>query len=288
MNLLILPFDHRSSFSSKILKISGEPNEEQVQQIKDLKNTIFEAFLNIREKDENPEDLGILVDEEYGKEILKKANDRGITTSVGVEKSGQKVLKFEYGNKFNKHIEQINPNYVKVLIRYHPENQRGNKKQLSRLKKLSDYCKKTNRNLLLELLVPPSEKEKEEETFDTNIRPEKTAKAIKEIINKEIEVDIWKLEGFTYEGWEKVLQNLPENSKIVVLGRGEDEEKVEFWLKEAAKFDQIIGFAIGRTIFMKPLLSLLDEKISKEEAKRQIGLNYKKFIDIWREAKSKE
>ncbi|MFO7866041.1 MAG: DUF2090 domain-containing protein, partial [Candidatus Aminicenantes bacterium] len=124
--------------------------------------------------------------------MIKQANEKGITTAVGVEKSGQKVFKFEYGKNFKKHIENLNPDYVKVLIRYYPENKRGNNKQLKRLKKLSDYCKKSERNLLLELLVPAAEKEKDsKEDFDTQIRPEKTAKAIKELIDKGIEVDVW-------------------------------------------------------------------------------------------------
>ncbi|MBD3366340.1 DUF2090 domain-containing protein [candidate division WWE3 bacterium] len=283
-NLLILPFDHRSSFSKKILQIKGEPDEKQTQQIKDLKQLIFQAFLQVQQNDKHPQELGILVDEQYGKEIVDKANEKGIPVASGVEASGHDVLHFEYGRKFGKHVKKLDPDYVKVLVRYHPENPKGNKTQIKRLKKLSKFCKKVNKPLLLELLVPPTKEEKELDHYDTQIRPQKTAKAIKELEGK-VDVAIWKLEGFSAKGWKAVLEALPQDAKVVVLGRGEDAQMVHFWLKEAAQFEQIIGFAIGRTIFMDPLLKLLKEEISEEAAKDQIAQNYKAFIDLWRNAK---
>jgi len=83
---------------------------------------------------------------------------------------------------FEQHILEINPTYVKVLVRYNPENKRKNRKQLKRLKKLSEFCKENDRKLLFELLVPPTEKDlKISEDFDTKIRPCKTARALTEI-----------------------------------------------------------------------------------------------------------
>lgn len=283
MDLLILPFDHRSSFSKNILGIEGAPNASQVEEIKLLKNLVFRAFLQVRDSVEKPEELGILVDEMYGAEIIEKANSMGVVTSVGVEKSGQEIFDFEYGRKFAKHIEGLQPSYVKVLVRYNPENLRANKKQLKRLKKLSDYCQKTQNKLLFELLVPPTENDKKSDRdFETEIRPEKTAQAIAEIAEK-VKTTLWKLEGFSAEGWKQVLEVIPEDEKVIVLGRGEDAEKVRFWLGEAARFDQIIGFAVGRTIFMQPLLDHLGKGISEEETINKIAENYRGFVDLWRE-----
>ncbi|HDQ88769.1 MAG TPA: DUF2090 domain-containing protein [candidate division WWE3 bacterium] len=281
MNLLILPFDHRSSFSKNILGIEGVPNPSQTEEIKRLKNLVFKGFLKVRENAENPEELGILVDEMYGLEILQEANKLGVVTSVGVEKSGLDIFDFEYGKKFGKHIDAIEPTYVKVLVRYNPENKKANKKQLERLKKLSDFCLKNNRKLLFELLVPPTEKDKNsEQDFEAVIRPEKTAEAIVEISEK-VKANLWKLEGFSSEGWQQVLQVIPKDEKVIVLGRGEDAEKVKFWLQEGAKFDQIIGFAVGRTIFMEPLLGHLKNGVSEEDTINKIADNYKVFVDLW-------
>jgi len=288
MELLILPFDHRSSFSKKILGIEGRPSENQVEQIKRLKKLIFSAFLKVRSEVENPQSLGMLVDEYYGKDLIKEANELGITTSVGVEKSGQKVFTFEYGKNFGQHILEINPTYVKVLVRYNPENKRINRKQLRRLKKLSEFCVENDKKLLFELLVPPAKKDIETSVdFDTEIRPQKTTLALTEIMKK-VKVNVWKLEGFDSAGWNIVLKVLPQDAKIIVLGRGENKEKVKLWLTEAAKFNQIIGFAVGRTIFMEPLLELLDNKTSEDETVNQIAQNYRYFVDLWRQSKGLE
>ncbi|HOM78094.1 MAG TPA: DUF2090 domain-containing protein [bacterium] len=287
MDLLILPFDHRSSFSKNILGIEGDPNSEEIQKIKYLKGLVFEAFLRVREDIEKPEELGILVDEMYGREIIEKANSMGIVTSVGVEKSGLDIFDFEYGKDFGKHIETLQPSYVKVLVRYNVQNKWANRKQLNRLKKLSDYCLQNKKKLLFELLVPPTERDKKSKAdFETVIRPEKTARAILEI-SKKVKADLWKLEGFSTEGWKQVLEVIPKDEKVIVLGRGEDEEKVKHWLTEASKFDQIIGFAVGRTIFMQPLIDHLQNDTSKEEAIERISQNFKSFVNLWREERKK-
>jgi len=235
---------------------------------------------------EKPEELGILVDEKYGAEIIKEANQKEIITSVGVEKSGVDVFDFEYGRKFGKHIEKLNPSYVKVLVRYNPENAKENVKQLKRLEKLSKYCEKKGRKLLFELLVPSTDADLAAgKDYDTEIRPEKTAIAIREIREK-VAVSLWKLEGFSTEGWRKVLEVIPEDKKVIVLGRGEDAERVRYWLTVAAEFDQIIGFAIGRTIFMEPLISHLKNSLGKEETIKAIAVNYRNFVEIWREGRA--
>jgi myo-inositol catabolism protein IolC len=41
------------------------------------------------------------------------------------------------------------------------------------------------------------------------------------------------------------------------------------------------GFAIGRTIFLKPLQDLLSGTITEEAAKRTIADNFLHFIKLW-------
>lgn len=38
-----------------------------------------------------------------------------------VEKSGQEKVEFEYGEGFEHQIEDFNPTFVKVFLRYNPE-----------------------------------------------------------------------------------------------------------------------------------------------------------------------
>lgn len=286
--LLILPFDHRSSFSKKLFGFEGELNRKQKQQISDYKTIVYQGFLQVAKDAPHPKHFGILVDQEYGTPVLKDAKKRGHTVTMPVEKSGQKAFTFNYGNTFGKWIEKIKPDYVKILVRYHPSNKEINLIQLKRLSRLNTYCKKNGHKMMFELLVPATDADmkraKTARAYDTKIRPQRTIQAIREI-KKAIQPDLWKMEGFSKADWKKVLKVLGKDSEVIVLGRGQNEIKVQKWLQAAANFNQIVGFAIGRTIFFKPLQDHLAKKITKKQAIQQIADNYNKFIKIWRKYK---
>jgi len=81
-----------------------------------------------------------------------------------------------------------------------------------------------------------------------------------------IKVDVWKLEGTTDKKlWLKIIKAINEKSQIIVLGRGENKAMVEKWLKTAKQFPEIIGFAIGRTIFKKPLKQYVKGKNQRKK-----------------------
>ena len=46
------------------------------------------------------------------------------------------------------------------------------------------------------------------------------------------------------------------------------------------------GFAIGRSIWGDPLKGLLDGSLQREDAARQIGQNYLRFVDVYQQAES--
>jgi len=266
MKLFILPFDHRSSF----LKILEKPNKKKVQA---LKQTIFEGFLDIYNNYKNKKELGILVDEKYGSEIIKYAKEKGITLCLPIEKSGKNILELEY--KDLNEINKINPDYIKVLIRYNPINLKINEKQITVLKKVNEFCLDNNYKLILELLVPPSKEDlKITKNYDKYLRLDRTLQSIEEL-QEFAKVDIWKLEGFNRKGWNEINKILANDAKIIFLGRGESKQKVKKWLIEAKNEKNIIGFAIGRTVFM--------EALKKEKASERIAKNFKYFIDLWNE-----
>lgn len=282
--LLILPFDHRSSFVKNLLNFTPPLDEEQKQKVQELKQLVFNGFREAVVNYENKDWFGILVDEEFGEEIGKQAKRMGVKLAIPVEKSGQDVFDFEYGANFGEHIKKMDPNYVKVLVRYNPENIDNNKIQIERLKRLSDFCQNNNYKLLLELLVPPTQKDLDlagdKEEYEKSYRAEKTARAISEI-KETIKVDIWKIEGFSSSQWKEIIEAIGSEAKIIFLGRGENQEFVEKWLKAAAPYEQIIGFAIGRTIFYDPLKGYLSGAISQDRARDLISENFKHFADMW-------
>jgi 5-dehydro-2-deoxygluconokinase len=290
--LLILAFDHRSSFVEKLFGIRGrKPTVQEREAISDYKRVIYEG-LELAVSQGVPKGIaGILVDEEFGADIARQAKGRGYNLAMPVEKSGQEEFDFEYGEGFRQHIESFDPTYVKVLVRYNPEGDRAmNATQLSRLRILSDYLHTTNRPFLFELLVPPTRLQlsnigDSNERYDVEVRPKLMVIAMAEIQHAGVEPTIWKLEGMEGEPDARAVVGQAKAggraAGVITLGRGESKERVQRWLKTGARIPGIIGFAVGRTIFWEPLVELRSGRNSRHEAAEEIASNYKGFVDLW-------
>jgi len=290
--LLILAFDHRASFLEKMFGIKNRsPTPAEKKEIEKYKGIIFEGFKLAVKKKVPKEIAGLLVDEEFGSSVLKEAKKDGFSFAMPVEKSGQDEFDFEYGDNFSKHIEEFDPSFVKVLVRYNPESDGTlNKRQLQRLKKLGDYLAKTKRTFLFELIVPatPAQLVKlggSKEAYDQELRPKLMVESLKEIQAAGVEPSIWKLEGVDKpESAKAVVKQAQSGGRkvgVITLGRGESKEKVQEWLKVGAKIPGIIGFAVGRTIFWQPLADLKAAKITRKEAVEQVAQNYIEFTELW-------
>lgn len=289
--LFILPFDHRSSFTKGLYTLRVEElSNNQREEIKKLKEVIYDGFKNAISNNIPKEHAAILIDEEFGKNILKDARKNGFNTCLTTEKTGQNEFDFAYKN-FQDHIEKIHPNFVKALVKHNPEgNRESNKKQVEKLKILNDYCRDNGYYFLFELLVPSTDSQLEsldnnKLRFEEELRPQLTLKAIEEVLFFGIEPDVWKIEGqSTKEVYEQLVSLIKKNKKnagIVVLGRGEDGKQVEKWITQAAKTNGVTGFAIGRTIFWQPILDFHNKKITREEAVDIISKNYQDFYQLF-------
>jgi len=290
--LLILAFDHRASFLEKMFEIKNrKPTHEERKQIEDYKKMVFEGFKLAVKKSVPKEIAGLLVDEEFGSDVLREAKKDGFSFAMPVEKSGQEEFDFEYGENFVKHIEDFNPTFVKVLVRYNPESDAAlNKRQLQRLEKLSEYLAQKKRTFLFELIVPaiPAQLTKfagSKEAYDTKLRPKLMIQTLEEIQTAGVEPSIWKLEGVDKpEDAIAVVKQAQNNGRkvgVITLGRGESKEKVQEWLKVGAKIPGIIGFAVGRTIFWQPLADYKAKKNDRKKATEEIAQNYIDFVDLW-------
>lgn len=298
--LLILAFDHRASFLEKMFGIKGrQPTPEEKKQIEDYKKIIFEGFQLATKKNVPKEIAGLLVDEEFGAGVLREAKKNGLMFAMPVEKSGQDEFDFDYGDDFGKHIEEFDPTFVKVLVRYNPEGDADmNKRQLQRLKKLSDYLAQEKRPFLFELIVPSTAAQLtnfggSKEKYDKELRPKLMVESIKEIQAAGVEPAIWKLEGVDKpESAMAVVKQAQSGGRkvgVITLGRGESKEKVQEWLKVGAKIPGIIGFAVGRTIFWEPLADHKAGKTTRKEAVEKVAQNYQEFTELWlNECKSKK
>jgi myo-inositol catabolism protein IolC len=295
--LYILAFDHRGSFQTKMFGIEGEPSPEQTETISDAKHLIFEGMLKAVEAGVDPGATGVLVDEQFGvpKNIPGEAKERGLLLAMPVEKSGQNEFDFDYGDDFGAHIEQLNPDFSKVLVRFNPDGDAEmNARQSERLKRLADWLHEHDRKFLFELLVPAEDHQLEQVGGDTNrydaeLRPELMRRTIIELQDAGIEADIWKIEGIdTQEDCALIAQTARRGGRdgvvCVVLGRGADDAKVDHWLRQGAPVEGYAGFAIGRTIWWDALKAFLDGNVEREDAAQKIADNYLRFVQVYDEA----
>ena len=291
--LYVLPFDHRGSFM-KIVGASSPPTDEDVNKAREYKQLIYKAFKKSVSEGVPQENAGILVDGWLGKEILTDSKEQGFIRCTPLEKSGQEEFAFDRED-WKQQIEDVDPTYVKVLVRYNPEGDKElNCRQNGRLKELSEYLSGRKNKLMFELLVGATEEQLasagSKDVYDREIRPGLMVAAIKEIQDSGVNPDLWKLEGLeSSEDMQKVADQVTAgnpDSRIIILGRGESAEKAEHWLKTGAKVDAAIGFAVGRTIFKEPLEELASGKIGMDDAVKRISENYSFFVDVWKKAKS--
>ncbi|MEM4261714.1 MAG: DUF2090 domain-containing protein [Candidatus Diapherotrites archaeon] len=290
-DLLILPFDHRGSLLKKLFGIENrQPTDAEFKEYSSLKMMVYEGFLASLQMGVPKETAAVLVDEQFGSAILKDAKNRGIMTAMPTEKSGQDEFNFEYDD-FESHIKAFDPTFVKVLVRYNPAGDKElNKRQLERLKRISDYSHSIGKKFLFELLVPATSDQLASfggnvKAYDSQLRPKLMVEAMAQIQDFGVEPDVWKLEGVEKIEDSKALvvqaRANGRKSGIITLGRGEDAEKVKEWLKVGAKVKGIIGFAVGRTVFWEPMKMLHENKITRLEASSIVAENYKTLVDLW-------
>ena len=295
--LYILPFDHRGSFETKMFGWHGKLTIAQTAEIAAAKQVIYDGFKAAIAAGAPKEKGGILVDEQFGAAILHDARANGFATACPAEKSGQDEFDFEYGDDFAKHIEAFRPTFCKVLVRYNPDGDAGlNQRQTARLKKLSDYLRaQSESRFMFELLVPaePAQLERfngNKKAYDLELRPKLMVQTIEQLQNAGVEPDVWKIEGLDRrEDCEKIVIAAHRGGRdqvgCIVLGRGENDQKVHDWLTIASGVKGFIGFAVGRTDFWSPLVDFRAKKISREAAVTEIARRYREFVGIFEKAR---
>ncbi len=293
-SLFMLAFDHRRSIH-RLLGLSGDPDPQASSRIADAKRVIFAGLLRAGERLDGAGVPGLLADEEFGAGVLELARDRRVVAALACERSGQAEFQFEYGDDFGAHIERFDPELVKALVRFNPDGDEAlNRRQVDRLRMLSDWLLNEDRELLFELLVPPEPHQmrsvsNDRARFDAELRPELVCRAIVALQTAGVEAAVWKIEGIEERSdCERIAATCRRAARddvsCLILGRGADGSKVEHWLRVAAPVDGFGGFAIGRTIWWDSIASYLAGELDREGAVATIAERYLHFVDVYRAA----
>jgi|TARA_B100001758_G_scaffold50415_1_gene40929 myo-inositol catabolism protein IolC len=291
--LYILAFDHRGTLTKGLLGVEGrQPTVDEASRVSSMKDIIFDGFIEAKNSGISGGDPAILVDETFGLQVQQKAKEMGIKYAAPVEKSGQKVFDFEYGDAFGEKIIEVDADFIKILVRWNPNDDIETREvQGKRIKILSDWIEENERKFLLEFLVPATDEQLEsvdgdQSRYDSEIRPKLAVQVVEEMREKGADPDIWKIEGLdTKEDCEKVATSIKDGGRedviAVVLGRGANDEKVNQWLRAGSSVDGYKGFAIGRSIFWNSLKGWHENQKSREEAVSEIAESYLSFISVY-------
>jgi len=290
--LYLLPFDHRHSYLTGMFHVTPPLTADQHKQVVESKQVIYDGFRRALDRDVPVASAGILVDEEFGADILRNAARNGFVTALSTEKSGSEEFEFEYGTAFGKHIEAFQPTFAKALVRYNPEGDAAlNQRQTIRLRQLSAYCQASGQKFMFELLVPATEAQKdrvraEAISYDQRVRPALVIQTILTLQEAGVEPDIWKVEGLdSRDDCERVVETARRDGRgevgCIVLGRGADEKRVASWLQIAASVPGFIGFAVGRTTFWNAIADFVAKSITREEAISRIAQRYGNWAAIF-------
>jgi myo-inositol catabolism protein IolC len=290
--LYMLAFDHRASFSKNLLGIAGTPTAAEAARVADAKLVIYDAFELAVANGVEAKRAGLLVDEEFGSEVARRARHARRILAMPVERSGQDEFDFEFGDDFGRHIDQFDPTFAKVLVRYNPEGAEDlNRRQAARLRLLSDWLHEHRRKFLFELLVPAEQHQLDSvdgarDRYDAEIRPALVVETMRELQAAGVEPDIWKIEGF--EAREDCVRAAAQARSggrddviCIVLGRGADDRKVLHWLEQGAAVPGYAGFAVGRTLWWNELVRYVAGEIDRTEAATEIARNYNRLADAY-------
>jgi 5-dehydro-2-deoxygluconokinase len=283
--LYLLAFDHRGSFERDLFSASHPVPDKVRAGITDAKEVIYEGFAAAARRGVPGDAAGVLVDEEYGAGVARTARSAGHVLAMPVEKSGQAEFDFEYGEEFGRHVDEFDPTFAKVLVRYNPAGDKElNSRQTERLARLGAWLHDRHRLFLFELLIPATAEQLnraggDQRRYDREIRPSLVVQTIRAMQDGGAEPDIWKIEGLdSARDCAQVVAAARRGGRdqvsCIVLGRGADEAQVIEWLGIAASVPGFDGFAVGRTLWEQPLRGMIAGTIGRSEAVDQIAARY--------------
>lgn len=226
---------------------------------------------------------GILCDSRLGQDALFRAAGTGLWIGHPVEWPASRPLTLEpeIGPDFGGLGEWPAEHVVKVLCFCHPDDDGHMKAQQEDvLTRLFAACRRNRLELLLEV-IPSKVGPVDDDT---------TARIIRRIYEIGIYPDWWKLEPMTsQQAWSKacdaITANDPYTRGIVVLGLDAPEDKLAESFAQAAQFQLVRGFAIGRTIFGDAARGWLSGKITNEAAVEDMSNRFERLCRIWDKAR---
>ena len=296
--LYILPFDHRASFQTGLFGWKGTLDAEQTARVAASKQVVYEGFKAALAGGVPKDRAGILVDEQFGAAILADAAKAGFITSAPAEKSGLARVRLRVRRRLRSPHRGHGSHLLQGAGPLQPRGRRGDERAPGRAPAPALRVPARPRPALHVRAARTGRRRPssnacggDQHAYDRELRPGLMVDAIRELQDAGVEPDVWKIEGLDRQAdCEEVVAAAQRDGRTdvgcIILGRGENEQKVVEWLSTAAAVPGFIGFAVGRTSFWEPLVAWRDEQLSAEEAAAQIANRYREWVDIFEKARA--
>jgi myo-inositol catabolism protein IolC len=296
--LLILADDHRDSLEKELYRLTAPPTPAEATRIRADKMLVYEALVDAAGRLPDGAQAGILVDEEYGEEVAEFAirSNGLVNLSMPLEASGKDWFEFAYGDEWKAHAGRFRTDHAKVLIRDNPSLAVPDRlQQAERLKVVSAWAAEFDRQLIVELLVPPTDDDLksvagDHKRYDDELRPRLTLDVIGFLQDHGANPALWKVEGMDTSADAAAVADLARRggrtAECIILGRHASKQDLERWLDVAAPLPGYVGFAIGRSIWWDPLTAHFAGTIPSDVAQHQIAENYLSFARTYMDARA--
>ncbi|WP_171454895.1 bifunctional 5-dehydro-2-deoxygluconokinase/5-dehydro-2-deoxyphosphogluconate aldolase [Serratia marcescens] len=272
--LCVFAFDHRKQLAD--MAREAGVGEERIPRLKTLLLTAAQQAAAQAGLNGNS---GILADTTYGQAALNEITGQGWWIGRPVELPSSRPLRLEHGNIGSQLIDWPQEHVVKCLVFYHPHDAEELRREQDEL--IADVyrgCCKSGHELLLEVILPDSNADKDERYY---------LEMIEHFYQLGIQPDWWKLPPLSAENWRQVGALIdtydPFCRGVLILGLDSPEAVLKAGFAAAADARWVKGFAVGRTIFGQPSRRWLQGEIDDTALIEQVKQKYLTLIGFWRQ-----
>jgi 5-dehydro-2-deoxygluconokinase len=277
--LMVLAIDHRHQFED-IAAQAGVAEGEMSARIGTFKSLAFDAIDEVAAGDAS---FGVLMDGRYGFDALVRAAERPYWIGRPIEVPKSRPLEFECSADVATELVEWPANHVvKCLVHYHPDDESELRaRQERQLLRLFDACRKTQHELLIEVIAPSV----------MPIEVDTIALAMRRIYSLGVRPDWWKLAPATDPAaWRHIQTAIEECDPlcrgVLLLGLSVPEADLIRSFERAAPFGVVKGFAVGRTIFQDVAREWFAGRCTDVEAVVALAGKFRDLVTAWRTARS--
>lgn len=268
-------FDHRNLFD-RLLENSTIPREEHHATIIHIKEMIFTAAAHVAAKQDGlASHFALLVDEKYGARVVLAAHNKNLLVALAVERNEAPQFTLEYGQDWKSHADALNPNFIKVLIRWSSDDAQ-NIPTTALLQEVFQWTSQTKRGLLLEIIP---------EDNNTSL----LISAAREIVDLGISPAFWKIPlPQSLDEAKRIVQAIQSKSqelpKIFILGGARSGEEARRQILPFLKVPGISGWAVGRGIWGDASEKYISGLLSSDECIEMMIQELNEFLRILKPA----